>query len=162
MGRIGRALAHRARAFGLRVLYHNRSRLAPGLEAGAEYHADLRAMLPRCDILSLHLPGGGGVLMTRELFGLLPRGAVFVNTARGSLVDEDALHEALTSGHVAAAGLDVFAREPDYDLRFRDLPNVFATPHMGSATEGTRDAMGFQALDNVAAVLAGRPAPDAL
>jgi phosphoglycerate dehydrogenase-like enzyme len=93
--------------------------------------------------------------MTAELFGLLPEGAVFVNTARGALVDEEALIAALASGHLWAAGLDVFAREPGFDRRLAEMPNVFLTPHMGSATVETRDGMGFRALDNIAAVLAG-------
>jgi lactate dehydrogenase-like 2-hydroxyacid dehydrogenase len=162
MGRIGQAMAKRARGFDMRILYHNRRRLPPALEAGAEYVADLAEMLPRCDILSLHLPGGGetGTLMTRDTFARLPRGAVFVNTARGSLVDEDALIEALQSGQLAAAGLDVFRSEPDFDTRLAELPNVFLTPHVASATVETRDAMGFRALDNIAAVLAGQPPID--
>jgi lactate dehydrogenase-like 2-hydroxyacid dehydrogenase len=161
MGRIGQAVARRARGFDMKVLYNNRRRLPPELEGSAEYVADLRAMLPRCDILSLHLPGGdAGVLMDREAFALLPHGAVFVNTARGSLVDEDALIEALRSGRIFAAGLDVFRREPDFDTRFAELPNTFLTPHVASATVETRNAMGFRALDNIAAVVAGRPPID--
>jgi len=161
MGRIGQAMARRAQGFGMTILYNNRRRLPPDQEMGAEYVAELPAMLPRCDILSLHLPGGeAGTLMTAEAFALLPRGAVFVNTARGSLVDEDALIEALTSGHLFAAGLDVFRREPDFDTRFAELPNVFLTPHVASATVETRNAMGFKALDNVAAVLSGKPPID--
>lgn len=158
MGRIGRAMAQRARGFGMTVLYHNRNRLSAELEQGARYFADLREMLPHCQILSLHLPGGAasGTIMTRETFALLPRGAVFVNTARGSLVDEEALLEALTSGRLFAAGLDVFRSEPDYDTRFAELPNVLLAPHVASATIETRDAMGFRALDNIAAVTAGR------
>ena len=157
MGRIGQAMARRAQGFGMTILYNNRRRLPPDQEMGAEYVAELPAMLPRCDILSLHLPGGeAGTLMTAGNFALLPRGAVFVNTARGALVDEDALIDALKSGHLFAAGLDVFRREPDFDLRFAELPNVFLTPHVASATVETRDAMGFRALDNVAAVLAGK------
>jgi lactate dehydrogenase-like 2-hydroxyacid dehydrogenase len=160
MGRIGRAVAQRARAFGMRIYYHNRSRLPPELELGAVYCATLEELLPQSDVLTLNLPGGSGALMTRERFALLPKGAVFVNAARGSLVDEDALIEALESGHLFGAGLDVFQSEPDYDLRFAALPNVFLTPHMASATVATRDRMGFDALDNIAAVLAGKPALD--
>jgi lactate dehydrogenase-like 2-hydroxyacid dehydrogenase len=156
MGRIGRALARRARAFNMPILYHNRHRLAPELEEGAEFVPELMDMLPRCDILSLHLPGGNGALMTREAFAAMPRGSVFVNAGRGSLVDEEALIEALRSGHLFAAGLDVFRNEPDFDLRLAELPNVFLTPHMASATVDARNAMGFAALDNIAAVLAGR------
>jgi lactate dehydrogenase-like 2-hydroxyacid dehydrogenase len=159
MGRIGQAVARRASGFDMRVLYHNRSRLAPEQEAGAEYVDSFEKLLPLCDILSLHLPGGGAsTLMTWDAFALMRRGSVFVNTARGSLVDEDALIEALQSGHLFAAGLDVYRREPDFDRRLAEQPNVFLTPHVASATVQTRDAMGFLALDNIAAVLAGRPA----
>jgi lactate dehydrogenase-like 2-hydroxyacid dehydrogenase len=164
MGRIGRAVATRARGFGMRVLYCNNSRLPPELEQGGEYFADFRAMLPHCDILTIHAPGGPATaaIMNAETFALLPQGAVFVNTSRGGLVDEDALLDALTSGHLYAAGLDVFRAEPEYDLRFADLPNVFLCPHMGSATVETRNAMANRALDNIAAVLAGGPPIDPL
>jgi lactate dehydrogenase-like 2-hydroxyacid dehydrogenase len=160
MGRIGQAVARRARGFDMQVLYHNRKRLPAGLEAGAEYVDSLGALLPRCDILTLHLPGGAGAdgMMDRAAFARMRPGAVFVNTARGSLVDEDALVEALESGHLFAAGLDVYRKEPEFDLRLAALPNVFLTPHVASATVETRDAMGMLALDNIAAVLAGKPA----
>jgi lactate dehydrogenase-like 2-hydroxyacid dehydrogenase len=92
----------------------------------------------------------------------MKRGAIFVNAARGGLVDEDALVEALQSGHLFAAGLDVFRSEPDFDMRLAQLPNVFLTPHMGSATLETRTAMGNRALDNIAAVTSGRPPIDPL
>jgi len=100
--------------------------------------------------------------MNAETFALLPSGAVFVNASRGSLVDEEALIAALRSGRLFAAGLDVFRREPDFDLRFNELPNVVLTPHVGSGSVETRNAMGFRALDNIAAVLAGRGAIDPL
>ncbi len=122
-----------------------------------DYCPDLLAMLPRCDILSLNLPGrSGSALMTRETFAALKPGAVFVNTAGVSLVDEDALIGTLQSGHLLAAGLDLFRREPAFDLRLAALPNVFLTPHMASATAATRQAMVDRALDNLAAVLDGR------
>jgi lactate dehydrogenase-like 2-hydroxyacid dehydrogenase len=156
MGRIGKAVAQRARGFAMRVIYHDVRRLPPEEEHDAVFYPELRDMLPLCDIVSLHAPGGTGVLMNRETISLLPRGAVLVNAARGDLVDEEALIEALQSGHLFSAGLDVFASEPDYDLRLRDLPNVCLTPHMGSATVETRNAMGLRALDNIAAVLSGR------
>jgi lactate dehydrogenase-like 2-hydroxyacid dehydrogenase len=92
----------------------------------------------------------------------MPRGAILVNTARGTLVNEADLIAALQSGQLAAAGLDVFHNEPAFDLRLRDLPNVCLAPHMGSATVETRNAMGFRALDNVADVLAGRAPQDAV
>lgn len=159
MGRIGRAVAERCRGFRMPVLYHNRNRLSPDLEGGARYFASLDEMLPHCQVLSLNLPGGQGVVMTAEKFALLPRGALFVNSARGSLVDEDALIEALRSGQLTGAGLDVFKSEPNYDTRINDLPNTFLLPHVGTATMESRTQMANMALDNVEAVLSGRPAP---
>lgn len=160
MGRIGRAVAKRARGFDMPILYHNRTRLPPEQEQGARYFASLDEMLPHAQVLSLNLPGSGAVLMTREKLALLPKGAIFVNAARGSLVDEDALIDALNSGHLAAAGLDVFTKEPMFDQRFKELDNAYLMPHAGTATVETRDAMGMRALDNIAAVLSGKPAPD--
>jgi lactate dehydrogenase-like 2-hydroxyacid dehydrogenase len=164
MGRIGRAVAQRARGFEMAIHYTNRSRLPPELEQGATFHPTVEDLLPNINMLTLHLPGGAAndKLINRERLALLPRGAVLVNAARGVLVDEDALIDALKSGQLAAAGLDVFRNEPDYDLRLRDLPNVFLTPHMGSATLETRNAMGGRALDNVAAVLSGHNPIDPL
>ena len=156
MGRIGRAVADRARGFRMPILYHNRTRLAPDLEGAARYFASLEDMLPHCQVLSLNLPGGQGVLMTAERFALLPKGAIFVNSARGSLVDEDALLDALKSGHLGSAGLDVFQREPSYDTRLNELENTFLLPHIGSATVETRTAMAELAIDDIAAVLSGR------
>jgi lactate dehydrogenase-like 2-hydroxyacid dehydrogenase len=164
LGRIGQAVAQRARGFSMRILYNNPRRLPPEIEQGAAYFADLHEMLPHCDILTLHARGGQATarLMNAETFALLPKGAVFVNASRGSLVDEDALVASLQSGHLFAAGLDVFHNEPEFDRRLAALPNTFLTPHMGSATIETRTAMGMRALDNIAAVLAGRPPIDPL
>ena len=164
LGRIGQAVARRARGFGMKILYSNPRRLPPEAEQGATFFADLNAMLPQCDILSLHARADKATenLMNAETFALLPKGAVFVNASRGSLVDEDALVAALESGHLFAAGLDVYRNEPAFDLRLAALPNTFLIPHMGSATVETRTAMGMRALDNIAAVLAGRPAIDPL
>lgn len=156
MGRIGRAVAARARGFRMPILYHNRTRLPPELEADARYFATLEDMLPHCQVLSLNLPGGQGVLMTSERFARLPKGAIFVNSARGSLVDENALVDALASGHLAAAGLDVFQKEPGYDMRLNALENTFLLPHIGSATTETRTAMAELAIDGIAAVLSGQ------
>jgi lactate dehydrogenase-like 2-hydroxyacid dehydrogenase len=164
MGRIGRAFAQRARGFDMKVLYHSRTRLPPELERGAEYFSQFSDMLPHCDFLSVHAPGGAATnkMVDAQALSLLPDGAVLVNVARGSLVDEDALLAALTSGKLFAAGLDVFRDEPDYDMRFSPLENVVLSPHVASASKETRDAMGFRALDNIATVLAGRPAIDPL
>ncbi|MEQ1715675.1 MAG: NAD(P)-dependent oxidoreductase [Hyphomicrobium sp.] len=148
--------------FDMKVVYHNRNRLPPELEQGAVYYDSLNTMLPHCQVLSLNAPGGAGMdgIIDAQMLNLLPPGAVLVNTVRGQLIDENALIEALRSGRLGAAGLDVFRNEPEYDLRFNDLPNVFLLPHMGSATVKTRNAMGMRCLDNIAAVLNGRSAPD--
>lgn len=164
MGRIGQAVARRARGFNMPILYCNRHRLPPQLEQGARYFADLHAMLPHCQILSLHAPASRDTegLMNADAFARLPRGAIFVNTARGALVDEEALIDAVRSGHLFAAGLDVFRCEPDFDRRLAELPNLILTPHVASATLETRTAMGFRALDNIAAVCAGQTPRDPL
>lgn len=164
MGRIGRVMARRARGFDMMVVYHSRKRLPPELEQGAQYFASFHEMLPHCDFLSLHAPAGPATdkIVNAEALAKLKRGAVLVNVSRGGLVDEDALIDALTSGQLFAAGLDVFRSEPDYDMRFAKLDNVILSPHIGSASVETRNAMGFRALDNIAAVLAGRGAIDPL
>ncbi|MEE8663157.1 MAG: D-glycerate dehydrogenase [Acetobacter sp.] len=161
MGRIGQGVARRARGFDMNVLYNNRRRLSEDLEYGASWVRDLSDMLPRCDILSLHLPGGDSTdsMMNAETFSQLPKGAIFINAARGRLVDETALIAALKSGQLAAAGLDVFRNEPHPNPELLSLPNVFATPHIGSCTVETRSDMGMLALDNVEAFIAGRPLP---
>jgi len=163
MGRIGQAVAHRARAFGMTIHYHNRRRLPPEREQGAVFHESLEAMLPECDMLSLHCPATPETtgLMNASRLALLPKGAILVNTARGTIVDDDALIAALRSGHLAAAGLDVYAGEPAGHPAYRTLPNTFLLPHLGSATVETRNAMGFRALDNLDAVLLrGAEPPD--
>ena len=158
MGRIGQAMAQRARGFDMKVVYHNRSRLAPDLEHGATWFPDFEAMLPQCDFLSLHAPATAATdrIINARALSLMPKGAVLVNVSRGGLVDEDALHDALTSGQLFAAGLDVFREEPDFDLRFARLDNVILSPHVGSASRETRNAMGYRALDNIASVLDGK------
>ena len=164
MGRIGRAMAQRARGFDMKVVYHARTRLPPELEQGATYFPDFHAMLPHCDFLSLHAPAGPATdkMVNAQALSLMPRGGVLVNVSRGGLVDEDALYDALTSGQLFAAGLDVFRAEPDFDMRFAALDNVFLSPHVGSASRETRTAMGYRALDNFAGVLSGRGAIDPL
>jgi hydroxypyruvate reductase len=164
MGRIGRAVAQRARGFDMTVLYHARHRLPEELEQGARYFASFHDMLPHCDFLSLHAPAGPATdkIVNAAALARLKRGAVLVNVSRGGLVDEDALIDALGSGQLFAAGLDVFRAEPDFDLRFTALDNVILSPHIGSGSLETRNAMGFRALDNIAAVLAGRGAIDPL
>ncbi|MGH7081062.1 MAG: 2-hydroxyacid dehydrogenase [Acetobacteraceae bacterium] len=157
MGRIGRQLARIARGFALEVHYHDLARLPPELEEGAHFHADDRDFLAASQILSLHAPGGPVTRhwLNAERIAMLPSGAVVANAARGSLVDDGALISALRSGQVAAAGLDVYAGEPRLNADYFPLENVVLLPHLGSATRETRDAMGFIALDGIAAVLAG-------
>ncbi|GBQ81994.1 D-isomer specific 2-hydroxyacid dehydrogenase [Acetobacter malorum DSM 14337] len=159
MGRIGQAVARRARGFDMKVLYHNRRRLDPAQEEGATYFENLEEMLPHCNILTLHMPATPGAppLMTAKMFGLLPRGSVLVNAARGALVDETALLDALRSGHLFNAGLDVYQNEPNPNPSILALPKIFMTPHTGSATVETRTAMGMLSLDNVAALAANKP-----
>jgi hydroxypyruvate reductase len=164
LGRIGRAMARRARGFDMTVLYHARNRLPPDLEQGARYFAAFHDMLPHCHFLSLHAPAGPATdrIVDARALALMPRGGVLVNVSRGGLVDEDALYDALTSGQLFAAGLDVFRSEPGFDMRFARLDNVILSPHIGSGSIETRNAMGFRALDNIAAVLAGKGPIDPL
>jgi lactate dehydrogenase-like 2-hydroxyacid dehydrogenase len=157
MGRVGQVTADRARGFGMAVHYHNRRRLPPELEKGAVFHDTLGSLLAVSDVLSLHCPTSPETfgMMNAAAFARLPEGAILVNTARGTLVDEDALVAALKSGHLFAAGLDVYRTEPGGNPALSALENVFLLPHIGSATTETRDAMGFRALDNIDAVFAG-------
>lgn len=160
MGRIGQAVADRARGFGMKILYSNRRKLPPAEEKGATYFKSFDDMLPHCEILSLHAPGGKETddIMNAHRFGRLPQNAVFVNVARGSLVDETALLQALERGHLFAAGLDVYKNEPNPDPRLFRHPRIMATPHTGSSTMETRDAMGLLALANINDVLSGKAA----
>jgi lactate dehydrogenase-like 2-hydroxyacid dehydrogenase len=162
MGRIGRAMAKRARAFDMTILYQDSKRLPADVAGDAVYHETVEDLLPHCDFVSLHCPATPETtrLMNAARLALLPRGAVLVNTARGTVVDDDAVIAALKSGQLAAAGLDVFTGEPDVHPGYRDLPNTFLLPHLGSATVETREAMGFRALDNLDAVLLRGEAPD--
>ena len=164
MGRVGQAFAQKARGFGMQVHYYNRRPLSSDLEHGAVYHETVESLLGVSDFLSLHCPATPETvdLMNGERFQMLPKGAVVVNTARGALVDEDALIAALDSGHVSAAGLDCFKVEPGGNPKFSSYDNVFMLPHIGSATRQTRDAMGFRALDNLDAFFAGQTPKDIL
>ena len=164
MGRVGQVMARRARGFDMAVHYFNRRRLPGELERGAIYHQTVESLLGVADFLSLHCPATPETtgLMNAEHLALLPDGAVLINTARGALIDEDALLAALDSGKLAAAGLDCFATEPGGNPAFSGRENVFMLPHIGSATGQTRDAMGFRALDNLDAFFAGETPKDRL
>jgi glyoxylate reductase len=164
MGRIGQAVAHRARGFGLEVVYHNRHRLPPAIEnmLGARYEADLDRLIAEADILTLHCPANPGshhLLDARRIASMKPT-ACLINTARGDIVDEAALIKALESGGIAGAGLDVYSREPFIDPRLLALPNVILLPHLGSATvEGRRDA-GQRIIANIRFWIDGHRPPD--
>jgi lactate dehydrogenase-like 2-hydroxyacid dehydrogenase len=164
MGRIGVAVAKRAKAFGMELHYHNR-RPSPEADAlGATYHATFEAMLPHSDFLSINCPmtpETKGIINTRTL-QLMPIGSIVVNTARGGIVVDEDLIASLKSGHTAAAGLDVYNNEPNLDPRYRDLENVFLLPHLGSATIRTRTNMGLRALSNMKAFFAGETPKDKL
>jgi len=164
MGRVGQAMARKARGFDMEIHYFNRSRLDPSREAGAVFHNTIDSLLSAADFLSLHCPATPETtgLLNAARLAKLPRGAVVVNTARGALVDEAALMGALDSGHVMAAGLDCFVTEPGGNPGFAKYPNVFMLPHIGSATVATRDAMGGRALDNLDAFFAGKTPGDLL
>ncbi len=161
MGRIGQALARMARGFDMQVHYRNRNRLPQALEAGAIYHDDDSAFLAQSAFLAICAPANAQTQgwLNAARIAALPRGAVVVNTARGNLVDDDALCAALRQGHVRAAGLDVFAREPTVPDAYLGMENVVLTPHIASATDEARAGMANSVLDGIGAVLAGqRPA----
>ncbi|WP_299563218.1 D-glycerate dehydrogenase [uncultured Sulfitobacter sp.] len=162
MGGVGRAFARKARGFDMEIHYHNRNRLTPEDEAGAIYHDTLDDLLAVSDFLSLHCPATPETtgLMNADRLARLPEGCVLVNTARGNLIDETALLQAVEAGHIGAAGLDCFATEPGGNPAFARHDNIMMMPHVGSATVRTRDAMGFKALDNLDAFFAGKPSLD--
>lgn len=164
MGRIGSAVADRARAFGMTIHYTNLHRLNPELERGAVFHPDVRDLLAVSPFLTLHAPGTKETahFLNAKTIELLPHGAVVVNAARGSLVDDDAFIRALRSGRIAAAGLDVYNGEPHINSEYRTLPNVFLLPHLGTATIETRIRIGMRALDNLDAALTGKTPGDLL
>jgi glyoxylate reductase len=153
MGRIGQAVATRLKPFGVELHYHNRQRLPQQQERGATYHDSPESLLGVSDFLLICTPGSPELenFLNRERIALLPPRAIVVNISRGDTIDDNALIEALQSGRLFAAGLDVFANEPRVDTRYLTLPNVFLSPHIASATVDTRGAMGFILLDGLAA-----------
>jgi glyoxylate reductase len=159
LGRIGQAVARRARGFGMRVLYTSHRRAHPDVErALAATFVELDELLAQADVVTLHarLEESTRGLLSRERLGKMKRGAILVNTARGPLVNEHALAELLGSGHLGAAGLDVYEREPQIDELLFDLDNVVLSPHIGSADRDTRDAMARLACEGLRDVLLGR------
>lgn len=164
MGRIGQAVAHRARAFGLEIAYYNRKRLPEAVERmlGVRFVADLDSLVAQADILTLHCPlteETRGMIDARRI-SLMKPGSSIINTARGELIDQEALIAALQSGHLAGAGLDVYPDEPNVDQRLLDIPNVMTLPHIGSATAEGREASGEKVIANIRFWMDGHRPPD--
>lgn len=164
MGGVGQSLARKARGFDMEIHYHNRRRLPSDHEAGATFHDRLEDLLAVSEIVSLNCPTTPETigLMNAERLACLPQGAILVNAARGALVDETALLDAIDTGHLSAAGLDCFVTEPGGNPGFAAYDNIVMMPHVGSATVATRDAMGFLALDNLDAFFRGEQPPNLL
>ena len=164
MGRIGQAVAHRARAFGMEIRYHNRHRLPAAVEnmLAARYEPDLDTLMAEADIVSLHCPAGPATvhLIDERRIALMKPSAAIVNTGRGQVIDEEALIAALAKGRIAGAGLDVFDGEPSVRPELLACDNAVLLPHLGSATRETRESMGLRALQNVEDFFAGREPRD--
>ena len=151
MGRIGRAVAEKARSFGMKIHYHNRSRLDKNLEKDATYHKSLESLLSVSDFFSINCPVTKETkyIINNKTIKYFPNGAVVSNSARGDMIDDDAMVEALKNGKIFSLGLDVYNGEPNIHPEYLILPNVFVLPHLGSATKKTRIAMGDLAISNI-------------
>jgi len=164
MGRIGQAVAHRARAFGLEIAYHNRKRLPEAVERmfQARWVDSLDGLMGEADILSLHCPAGPNTnhMIDARRIALMKDGASLINTARGDLVEQEALVAALESGKLAGAGLDVYPDEPNVDTRLIRHPNVMTLPHIGSATREGREDSGLKVIANIRMWADGHRPPD--
>lgn len=164
MGRIGQAVAHRARAFGLEIVYHNRHRLPASLEnmLGARYEPDIERLIGEADILTLHCPAGPEThhVLNAARIATMKSGSFVINTARGDLIDQEALIAALERGQLAGAGLDVYVQEPQVDPRLIALPGVITLPHLGSATIEGREHAGEKVIANIRFWADGHRPPD--
>lgn len=163
LGRVGQVVARRARGFDMTIHYHNRKPLDTEQAAGAVYHASVEALLAQIDVLSIHCPATAQTagLLNQQRIAVMHRDAIVVNTSRGGVVDDEALVDALKTGTIAAAGLDVYNGEPSaIHPGYRQLDNVFLLPHIGSATSETRNAMGYRAIDNLVAIFSGKEPGD--
>tara|TARA_Y100001970_G_C14178663_1_gene828536 strand:- start:399 stop:1352 length:954 start_codon:yes stop_codon:yes gene_type:complete len=151
MGRIGRAVAKRARGFNMEIHYHNRSKLSPSLEAGAIYHKEIKSFLENCDFLSINCPATQETtkIINEETLKYLAPNCVIGNSARGDIVDDDSMIKALKNGKVFAYGLDVYNGEPKIHPGYLKLKNIFLLPHLGSATKRTRWDMLYRATKNL-------------
>ena len=151
MGRIGRAVAQRAKGFGMEIHYHNRSRLSSELENGATYHENVKSLFAQSEFLSINCPATSETvnLLNEETINFLPDKVVVANAARGDVINDDAMIKAMKSGKVFALGLDVYNGEPKINEEYLKLDNLFLLPHLGSATKRTRIDMGDRAIDNL-------------
>jgi len=151
MGRVGRAVADRAKSFGMTIHYHNRSKLDKNLEKGAIYHKSLESLFSVSDFFSINCPATKETkhIINKNSLKHFPDGAVLSNSARGDMIDDDAMVEALKNGKIHSLGLDVYNGEPSIHPEYLRLPNVYVLPHLGSATKKTRIAMADLAIDNI-------------
>jgi len=151
MGRIGRAVAKLAKAFGMIIHYHNRSKLSPELEDGAIYHNSIKSLFSVSDFLSINCPATKETvnIINKETLEYFPTGAIITNSARGDMIDDDAMIDALTRRKIYAIGLDVYKNEPNLNPGYLKIKDAFILPHLGSATKETRTAMANLAIDNL-------------
>ena len=162
MGRIGRAVAQRARGFGMEIHYHNRNRLSPDLENGAKYHSDIKSLFSQSEFLSINCPATADTanLINKETINFFPDDVVIVNAARGDIINDQDMIEAMKNGKVFALGLDVYNGEPKINENYLKLDNLFLLPHLGSATERTRIDMGDRAISNLEDYFLGKKPKD--
>ena len=162
MGRIGRAVAKRAKAFGMEIHYHNRSKLSSDLEDGAIYHDTLKGLFEQSEFLSVNCPATPETtkIINKETLGYLKKNTVIGNAARGDVVDDDAMVEAIKNGKVFAYGLDVYNGEPKIHSEYLKLKNIFLLPHLGSATKRTRWDMAYRATKNLEQFFSGKKPQD--
>jgi glyoxylate reductase len=151
MGRIGRAVAKLAKAFGMEIHYHNRSKLNSELEMGAIYHSSIKSLFSVSDILSINCPATKETknIINKETLEYFPPGAIITNSARGDMIDDEALVQALINRKIYSVGLDVYKGEPNLYSGYLNQPNAFILPHLGSATKKTRTAMADLAISNI-------------
>ena len=151
MGRIGRALAKIAKSFGMEIHYRNRSRLSPEIENGAKFHESIKSLFSVSDVLSICCPATKETenIINKETLEYFPTGAIITNVARGDMIEDEAMVEALTNRKIYAIGLDVYKGEPKINSGYLNQPTAFILPHLGSATKKTRTAMADLAIDNL-------------
>jgi lactate dehydrogenase-like 2-hydroxyacid dehydrogenase len=162
MGRIGRAVAQRAKGFGMEIHYHNRNRLSPDLENGAKYHSDIKSLFSQSEFLSINCPATADTanLINKETINFFPDDVVIANAARGDIINDQDMIEAMKNGKVFALGLDVYNGEPKINENYLKLDNLFLLPHLGSATERTRIDMGDRAISNLEDYFLGKKPKD--